>query len=283
MKALWISDLRGWESLRQPADLLLTAGARRRERAHPASPWRKASGCWCGARWPADCCPASTGAGRMLRRAAGASRAGRSRRSTTRTGSTTPSDVLVEIGQAHDVSAAQVALAYTAGQAGGDLGDRGRPDRGAAAATTWRPPSCSCRPRRSSDWTRSARCRCCTRTGIRPTPARPLQPGGSQPDRPPPAGLSRGQREDRVTQGSASQGSRRTRPRPGTGPTTGARRRDRSRRRALRARARDRQDDDSDEQPEGREQQQCGSGRADDGVRDDHVVPPETTTHSLRR
>ena len=50
-------------------------------------------------------------------------------------------DVLVEIGEAHGVSAAQVALAYTAGQAGGHLADRRRPHRGAAAPTTWPPPS----------------------------------------------------------------------------------------------------------------------------------------------
>ena len=39
---------------------------------------------------------------------------------------------LVAIGADHGVSAAQVALAYTHGQAGGDLGDRRRPDRGPA-------------------------------------------------------------------------------------------------------------------------------------------------------
>ena len=39
---------------------------------------------------------------------------------------------LVAIGDDHGVSAAQVALAYTIGQARGDLGDRRRPDRGAA-------------------------------------------------------------------------------------------------------------------------------------------------------
>ena len=41
-------------------------------------------------------------------------------------------DVLVEIGEAHGVSAAQVALAYLLGQARRDLGDRRRPHRGAA-------------------------------------------------------------------------------------------------------------------------------------------------------
>ena len=54
-------------ALRQPADLLLAAGARRRVRAGPDRRSTRASASWSGARWPAACCPASTAAASRCR------------------------------------------------------------------------------------------------------------------------------------------------------------------------------------------------------------------------
>ena len=118
-------------ALRQPADLLLAAGARGRVRAGAgrARPGRWGSSC--GARWPAACCRASTAAtpsreeGRQL------------------TDWDEPPvrdqeqlydivDVLVEIAEAHGVSAAQVALAYTLGKPGRDVAGHRRAQGGAA-------------------------------------------------------------------------------------------------------------------------------------------------------
>ena len=103
-----------------------SSASRSTTRCRPATPrtnWSrwpstKAWASWSGARSPAACCPASTGAGRTRPPAAGTSPTGTSRRSTTRTSSTTPSRSLVDIAEAHGVSAAQVALAYTIGKPG---------------------------------------------------------------------------------------------------------------------------------------------------------------------
>ena len=81
-------------------------------------------------------------------------------------------DVLVEIGEGHGVSAAQVALAYTLAKPAvtsvivGARTEEQLRDNLAAAEL-------SCRRRRSTSWTQSARCRCSIRTGIRPTPSPP--------------------------------------------------------------------------------------------------------------
>ena len=158
--------------LRQPADLLLAAGPRRRERADPdrhrgraRDPGLESA----GRRSALRQVPARAGRARRhpavpgLDRAAGQRRgpalrhrrrAGRDRRRPRGLGR--PGRARVH-----------------PGQAGGDLGDRRRPDRGAAA----RQPRCRRADpvggRRSTASTRSARCRCSTRTGTRPTPSPP--------------------------------------------------------------------------------------------------------------
>ena len=64
MKALWAADRHGDREVRQPADLLLAAGARRRERAGARSRSTRVSASSSGARSPAACCRASTAAAR---------------------------------------------------------------------------------------------------------------------------------------------------------------------------------------------------------------------------
>ena len=64
MKALGDRRRGGLPALRQPADLLLAAGARGRVRARAARRSTRASASWSGARSPAACCRASTAATR---------------------------------------------------------------------------------------------------------------------------------------------------------------------------------------------------------------------------
>ena len=113
MKALWTADKAATRALRQPADLLLPPGARRGEASSCRSRSTRASASSSGARSPAACCPASTAAARThpegTRRFQGWSEPP----VETRTSSTTRSTLLVEIGEGHGVSAAQVALAWT--------------------------------------------------------------------------------------------------------------------------------------------------------------------------
>ena len=76
--------------------------------------------------------PQRQASARQDRRKARASwRAGRSRRSATRTRCGTIVDELVAIGEAHRVSAAQIALAWLLRPPGGDVAHHRRPHRGA--------------------------------------------------------------------------------------------------------------------------------------------------------
>ena len=77
-------------------------------------------------------------------------------------------EVLVEIGDGHGVSAAQVALAWLAGRPGVDVADRRRPHRGAARRQPRRGRPRAVRRASSRGSRRSAARRCCIRTGTRP-------------------------------------------------------------------------------------------------------------------
>ena len=101
-----------WQRFVDPADPLHAAGARGRVRAGADRASTRASASSSGARSPAASCPASTAAASTSPRARASSATGTSRRSTTPRRSTTSSTSLVEIGEAHGVSAAQVALAW---------------------------------------------------------------------------------------------------------------------------------------------------------------------------
>ena len=158
--------------LRQPADLLLAAGPGRRERADPDRRRRGTRGAGvesAGRRTAVREVPARTGRSGGQQAVPGLDGAAGPRRGPA-----------VRHGRRADRDRAGSRrlrrpgrAGVHPGQAGGDVGDRGCPDRGPAAATILRPPSSPCRWRRSTGWTRSARCRCCTRTGIRPTRSPP--------------------------------------------------------------------------------------------------------------
>ena len=159
--------------LRQPADLLLASGARRRERADPHRRRGRARGAGvesAGRRTALRQVPA--GAGRAGGEPAVPGLDGAPVNDENRLYDTV--DVLIEIGQGHDVSAAQVALAYTLAKPAvtsvivGARTEEQLLDNLAAAELTLVGRG------DRADWTRSARCRCCTRTGIRPNtqPAR---------------------------------------------------------------------------------------------------------------
>ena len=168
MKALWISDLRGWESyVSQQIYYSLQARDAENELIPIAVEeglgvlvWSPLAGGLLSGQVPARAgCSRGQQAVRGLDRAAGRrrgpalrhrGRAGRDRAGPRRVG---------RAGRAR----------VHPGQAGGDVGDRGSPDRGAAARQPGGRRADVCRSRRSIDWTPSVRCRCCTRTGIRPT------------------------------------------------------------------------------------------------------------------
>ena len=76
-------------------------------------------------------------------------------------------DVLVEIAEAHGVSAAQVALAWLLGAPGRRVGGRRRAHRASSSPTTSPPPTSRSPTTSARGSTRSARRRCCTRTGTR--------------------------------------------------------------------------------------------------------------------
>ena len=78
-------------------------------------------------------------------------------------------DALVEIGEEHGVSAAQVALAYTAGPARGDVGHRRRPHRGAAARQPGLRRALAERGRAGAPEGGQRRPAALSRTGTRPT------------------------------------------------------------------------------------------------------------------
>ena len=111
-KALGISALRQPRAVRVGAGVLLPRRARPGTRA-AADDHRSAAGdSPSGARSPAGSCPASSRDTAPPRRMPAAPRS-TSRRSTS-SERTTIIDVMIEIGERHDVSAAQVALAWIA-------------------------------------------------------------------------------------------------------------------------------------------------------------------------
>ena len=118
MKALGISERRGYQRFVIAADLLLAAGARRRVRARARRRSTRASASSSGARSPAACCRASTAAAQDGPEG--------SRHLTDWNEPPVRDedqlydivDVLVEIAEAHGVSAAQVALAWLLGPPG---------------------------------------------------------------------------------------------------------------------------------------------------------------------
>ena len=132
MKALWTADQHRLPALRQPAGLLLPAGPRHRERAGAGWPSTRASASWSGARSPAACCPGKYRRG--VDAPAGSRHLGEWSEPPVHDEDKLYDTIeeLVAVGEAHGVSAAQVALAYTIGEAGRHLRHRGRPDRGAA-------------------------------------------------------------------------------------------------------------------------------------------------------
>ena len=132
IKALGGLRARRLPALRLPADLLLAAGARGRVRARARRRSTRASASSSGARWPAACSPASTAA--AIEAPAGSRQLTEWDEPPVRDeeGLYDIVEALVEIGEAHDVSAAQVALAWSLGRPGRQLADRRRAHRGAA-------------------------------------------------------------------------------------------------------------------------------------------------------
>ena len=128
---------------RQPADPLLAAGSRGRVRTGAARARSRASASWSGLRWPAGSCRAST--------AAASKPPAGSRLLTEWNEPPVPDedklydivDVLVEIGEARGVSAAQVALSWTHGTPRRSRPSSSAPARPSSSRTTWPPPTWS--------------------------------------------------------------------------------------------------------------------------------------------
>ena len=170
MKALGIVRAPRLRAVRQPAGLLLAAEPRRRDRDRAAVDRP-------GPRHP-GVEPARRRA--AVRQVPARRRGARRQPAPDRVGRAAGHDedklydtieAAVAIGEAHGVSAAQVALAWLLAEAGGDLADRRRPHHRAAARQPRRGRAGARPPTRSRGSTTSAASRCATRTGTRRTPA----------------------------------------------------------------------------------------------------------------
>ena len=165
----------GARDLRPPRPASASSASRsttRCRRARPSTSWcpprsTRGSGSSCGARWRAACCRASTAATPQPEEGAPPRRLGRAADSRPRAALRHRRRAGGDRRRPRRVGRAGRAGLH-ARQARRDLARHRRAQGGAARSTTSPRPTSSWRPTSARGSTRSARCRCCTRTGTRP-------------------------------------------------------------------------------------------------------------------